>query len=170
MTKIFQRAEDAIRQRFKTDGFRGKMKYDTTETIENDRWWYIPFCWVGCAGFIVNKSDLYVNWLGSGIKLELCFWGHDRGIFSDMVDFTFSQDTSKDLAMRLISKFQHMQPNSRGALPSYPVWYRDSEIPSAYSSQFPVFRNHFVWFAIPELFRACETEGLQFTCCLTAKA
>jgi hypothetical protein len=50
-------AVDAIRRRFVADGFRGTLKYATDEVIETDRWWYIPYGWIGCAGFIVNKDD-----------------------------------------------------------------------------------------------------------------
>src|SRR5258706_354551 len=83
-------AEDAIGRRFIADGFRGTLEYASDKVIETDRWWYIPFCWIGCAGFIVSKDDLYVNWLGSALSLEQCFWGHDHGVFCDLVDFTFS--------------------------------------------------------------------------------
>lgn len=65
-------AEDAIRRRFIADGFRGTLEYAPDKVIETDRWWYIPFCWIGCAGFIVSKDDLYVNWLGSALSLEQC--------------------------------------------------------------------------------------------------
>jgi hypothetical protein len=157
-------AEDAIKLRFIAEGFRGTLEYAPDKVIETDRWWYIPFCWIGCAGFIVSKDGLYVNWLGSALSLEQCFWGHDHGVFCDLVDFTFSADTNKTLAARLLSRFQHMQPTKNGALPGEPVWYQDAEIPAALSSQFPTFSRHFVWFSIPELRQAYESEGLRFTC------
>jgi len=161
-------AEEAIRRRFIVDGFHGTLEYAADKVIETDRWWYIPFCWIGCFGFIVSKDDLYVNWLGSGaiLTLEQCFWGHDHGVFCDLVDFSFSPDTDRTLAASLLPGFKHMHPNVRGMLPVEPVWYRDSEIPAALSSQFPNFRRHFVWSAIPELQRAYE-EGLRFTCRLS---
>ncbi len=161
-------AEDAIKRRFITDGFRGKLEYASDKVIETERWWYIPFTWIGCFGFIVSKDDLYVNWLGSGsaLTLEHCFWGHDHGVFCDLVDFSFSPDTDRTLAARLISGFKHTHANAKGGLLCEPVWYRDSEIPAALSSQFPNFRRHFVWSAIPELHRAYG-EGLRFTCGLS---
>jgi hypothetical protein len=160
-------AEDAIRRRFAADGFRGQLEYDPGKVIETDRWWYIPCCWIGCAGFIVNKDDLYVNWLGSSVSLEQCFWGHDHGVYCDLVDFAFAPDSDTGLAARLVSRFKHMHPNARGVRPTEPVWYRESELPTAVSSQFPTFRRHFVWFGIPELFHAYENSGLRFTCCLS---
>ena len=163
-TATIREAEDAIRRRFVADGFRGTLEYASDKVIETDRWWYIPFCWIGCFGFIVSKDDLYVNWLGSSstVTLDLCFWGHDHGLFCDLVDFTFAADTDQLLAARLISQFRHMHPNARARLPREPVPYRDSEIPAALSSQFPNFRRHFVWFALADLHLAYE-KGLRFT-------
>jgi len=160
-------AEDAIRRRFVAEGFCSTLEYAPDKVIETDRWWYIPFCWIGCAGFIVNKDDLYVNWLGSGLSRDQIFWGHDKGIFYDLVDFTFSPDTDRALAAKFLVRFKHLHPNAAGALPSEPVWYRDSEIPTALSSQFPTFRRHFVWFSLPELRHAYENDGLRFTCGLS---
>jgi hypothetical protein len=160
-------AEDAIRRRFAAHGFRGQLEYEPGKVIETDRWWYIPFCWIGCAGFIVNKDDLYVNWLGSGLVLEKCFWGHDHGLYNGLVDFAFSPETNTKLAARLVLRFKHMHPNARGVLPNEPVSYRESEILTAISSQFPTFRRHNVWGGILDLFDAYENDGLRFTCCLS---
>ncbi|MDB6026183.1 MAG: hypothetical protein JWM68_2406 [Verrucomicrobiales bacterium] len=163
-------AEEAIRRRFSADGFRGTLKYNLAEMIEAERWWYIPYKWIGCFGFIVNKDDLYVNWLGSGLfKLELCFWGHDHGIVNDLVDFSFAPDTDTTVAAKLLSGFMHMHPNARGVLPTEPVWYRDSEIPSALSTQFPLFKRHLVWTNLRGLFEAYEKDGLRFDCRLAKK-
>jgi hypothetical protein len=166
-TATIREAEDAIRRRFKADGFRGTLEYASDKVIETDRWWYIPFCWIGCAGFIVSKGDFYVNWLGSALSLEDCFWGHEHGVFCDLVDFEFSPDTDRAFAARLLSRFKHMRPSASGVLPSEPVGYRDSEIAAAFSSQFPIFARHFVWFSIPELRHAYEHDGLRFICRLS---
>jgi hypothetical protein len=162
-------AEAAIRRRFAKDGSQKVLRYDASKVIENDRWWYIPFCWIGCLGFIVNRDNLYVNWLGSasGLNLDQCFWGHDNSIFCDLVDFEFSPNTDIRLAQRLLPKFQHTNPDHKGMQPSGPVWYRDSEITSALSAQFPIFKRHFVWLAIADLHHAYENEGLRFTSCLS---
>ena len=166
-------AEEAIKRKFGEEspgGSQGQIRYDSSNVIENERWWYIPCGWIGCSGCIVNKHDLYVNWLGSALSQPDYFWGHDRGLFHDLVDFSFAPDTSKELAGKLLLRFQHMHPNARGGHPKEPVWYRDSEIPSALASQFPIFRRHFVWFAIPEIRQACETNGLHFTAILSRGA
>jgi hypothetical protein len=88
-------------------------------------------------------------------------------VFCDLVDLTFAPDTDRAVAARLLRRFKHMHPNARGVLPTESVWYRDSEIPEALSSQFPVFSRHFIWFAIPELMHAYEKDRLRFTCGLS---
>jgi len=168
-----QDAEEAIKREFakeSPDGFNRPFRYEASKVVENERWWYIPCVWIGCSGCIVNKQDLYVNWLGSALSQPDYFWGHDHGIFHDLVDFSFAPDTDRELAAKLLVRFQHMHPNARGVHPKEPVWYRDSEIASAIATQFPVFRHHFVWFAIPEIRQACETNGLRFTSTLAEKA
>ena len=163
MSRI-EEAEAAIRQKWAREGFKGKLQYDPAKIIENERWWFIPCGWIGSFGCIVNKSDKYVNWLGSSVMtMEDCFWGHDHGVFYDLVDFSFNPETNIQLATQLLARFQHMRPNARGMLPKQPVPYRDSEISEALSTQFPVFRHHFVWYAIPELRKASERDGLLFT-------
>ena len=164
-----QDAENAIQNRFVKDGFRAVIQYDALKVIENERWWYIPLVWIGCGGFIVSKDELYVNWLGSTShpNLEECFWGHDHGLYCDMVDFTFAPDTDIKLAARILSKFKHTHPKEGGPPPAEPVWYHDSEIAPALSGQFPTFRRHFVWHAISDLRQAHENEGLQFSCQLS---
>ncbi|MFO1501310.1 MAG: hypothetical protein U1G07_23465 [Verrucomicrobiota bacterium] len=160
-------AEEAIRRRFTSEGFKGELRYDAARVIENDRWWYFPCGWIGSQGCIVNKDTLYVNWLGSSVCLEHCLWGHDHGLFVDLVDFSFAPETNLDIARRLVSRFWHMRPDSNGRQPREPVPYRDSEVDSALSSQFPHFRRHLVWYAIPEIRRAFETSGLRFTSALS---
>jgi hypothetical protein len=163
--KSLEHAVDSMRKRLAADE---DVTYDPQFLLRSRTWWYIPYSWIGCAGFIVNMGDSYVNWLGSALKLRECFWGHERGIICDLVDFEFAPDTDLELVARLLKRFKHMFPNERGVLPNEPVWYRDSEIPAAIEKQFPVFRRHFTWFAIPELMNACEKEGMRFTCRLAA--
>jgi hypothetical protein len=155
-----------IQKRLDKEAFRGTVSYDADGLLRARHWWYIPYCWMGCRGFIVSLKSGYVNWLGSALSLKQCFRGHERGIFGDLVDFTFSPETDTKLAARLLRRFKHNHPNARGVLPKEPVWYRDSEIPGSLLNQFPTFRSHFVWYAIPELTESVEKEGLRFTCSL----
>ena len=164
-------AELAIRHKFVASGFRGELRYDAAKVVETERWWFVPCGWIGCAGCIVNKGDLYVNWLGSCPDVVAdCFWGHDRGLFNDLVDFTFAPETDRSVAEKLVLEFKHMHPNVRGVHPQQPVPYRDSEVAAAVSSHFPTFHRHNVWLAIPAIRRASEIHGLQFTSELSTSA
>jgi hypothetical protein len=155
-----------LHQRLQSGRLQGTVSYDIRYLFRSRHWWYISYGWIGWGGFIVSLDNGYVNCLGSGIPLRDCLWGHEHGIVCDLVDFTFSPDTSKALAARLLERFKHMHPNARGVLPREPVWYRESEIPDALSRQFPAFKRHFAWSALPELHRAFKEEGLRFTCSL----
>jgi hypothetical protein len=168
-----QDAEKAIKRKFAEEGpngLSGQLRYEASKVIENERWWYIPCGWIGCSGCIVNKHDLYVNWLGSSLSQTDYFWGHDNGIFYDLVDFSFAPNTDRELAAKLLLRFQHMHPDARGVHPKEPVWYLERDIPSALASQFPMFRRHFVWFAIPEIRKASKTNDLRFTSVLSDRA
>ena len=167
-TNPFQAAEDAIRRRFASEGFRGELKYDPAKVIETDRWWWIPCGWIGSFGCIVNKHDLYVNWLGSALHdNDAIIWGHEHDIFCDLVDFTFAADTETQLVENLVLRFDHMNPNAAGLLPVRPVPYRETEVAAAVARHFPTFKRHFAWLAIPQIRHAYENEGLRFTCVLS---
>jgi hypothetical protein len=152
-----------IRQRLEDEQFQGTLEYDARDLLHNQRWWYIPFIWVGCNGFVVNLDTGYVNWLGSAFCLDLCFWGHEQGLFCDTVDFSFEPDTNIQLAGKLVGRFMR-EPHRWVASESDEfVRYHEFEINTALTTIFPNFRRHFVWYAIPDLRDACENEGLRFT-------
>jgi hypothetical protein len=163
-------AENALRALFARHGHDKEHDYDPAGVIENERWWYLPPTpgYVGCAGYIVNKTDLYVNCLDSGFYLEDWFWAHDHGVFCDLVDFTFAPETKRKLVEKLLSNFQHAFPNAHGVSTDDPGFYRESEIPDAIARQFPTFRRHWVWRAIPDLLKAWDRRGLRFTSVLSA--
>jgi len=147
------------------------LTYNRDNILQSSEWWYIPRGGIGCGGYIVNKKDCYVNWLGSGVGgLRQWFWGHNRGLYCDLIDFTFAPDTSLDLAGRLLRRFQSLAPDAQGRIPVEERWYHEFEIEPALRSQFPTFKNHFVWIAIPDIKAACENEGLRFTAVLGDKS
>ena len=113
-------AEYAIKWTFAAKGPLAQFRYDSAGVIENDRWWFIPCGRIGSHGCIVNKADLYVNWLGSATNREDALWGHDHGLFHDLVDFAFAPDTPPDVAVRLVAQFRHMKPKTRGQEPREP--------------------------------------------------
>ncbi|HWB59878.1 MAG TPA: hypothetical protein VG733_10305 [Chthoniobacteraceae bacterium] len=143
--------------------------YEPAGLLQSPDWWYIPCGWIGCFGFIINKNDSHINWLGSFFAmtwspLQLCFWGHNHGLYCDLVDFTFAPNTSMQLAGRLLRHFQPMAPDAQGRTPERPRPYDESEIEHALASQFPTFKNHYVYGnAIREIKRAYENETLRFT-------
>jgi hypothetical protein len=165
--KSLNLALERLHTRVKTERFNMTVDYEPKDLLCHANWWYIPYCWIGCKGFIVNTKDEYVNWLGSALPLRHCFWGHQHGIVADMVDFTFAPDTDKEVALSLVSRFQHIPPSSKGEKPKDPVWYTGQEIETAFSNQFPVFKDHFVWYCIPELMEASKKHGVKFTCVLS---
>lgn len=167
MPKSLKAVDDAIRQKFELEGFKGELDYDPAKVVETDHWWYVPCGGIGCSGCIVNKDNLYVNWLGSALSQDMYIWGHEHGIFHDLVDFTFAPDTDLALAERLLRRFKHSRPDASGVEPLEPVWYQATEIGPALSSQFPVFRRHFVWYAIPEIRHSYEHDALRFTSILS---
>jgi hypothetical protein len=46
---------------------------------ESATWWYVPYTWIGCSGYFVDKADGLVTELGSCHPVDLDFWAHDRG-------------------------------------------------------------------------------------------
>jgi hypothetical protein len=156
-----------LRQRLHEEQFQGTVEYNVRDLMYHPRWWYIPYQWIGCSGFVVDIDTGYVNWLGSAQSLDLCFWGHDRGLFHDTVDFSFAPDTSIELAGRLLRRFKREPLPSTTSENEDLVWYGKAEIDAALSENFPTFRRHFVWYALPELRDACENEGLRFTSILS---
>jgi hypothetical protein len=170
--KKLDEVDDAIRRKFASEGFRGVLKYDRSEAEETEHWWFIPYGWIGCSGCIVNKRDLYVNWLGSALPREMFVWGHERGIFHELLDFSFAPDTPRELAGRLLRRFKYQNPKRTGSHDNL-LWYRDEEVSAALENHFPTFRSHFVWYGIPEIpeiRKACEEEGLRFTCVPSSQA
>ena len=166
----FREIDAAIRLKYASEGLQSDLRYDPKLVREGDHWWYVPCGWIGSLGCIVDKRDLYVNCLGSGLSLDMCIWGHEHGIFHDLVDFTFAQGTDLNLAAALLLRFQHTRPNAAGMRPNRPVWYRYGEIASALSTQFPIFRRHFVWSGIPEIRDAHERDGMSFASTLSKVA
>lgn len=84
----FDAADSAFRRHLGSAGFEGEVSYKQDAVMESALWWYIPFYWIGCAGFIVEKADGAVNWLGSAHPLRLCFWAHNRGLWARTTDIT----------------------------------------------------------------------------------
>ncbi len=61
--------------------------YSSGKAFENENWWYIPYSFIGCVGYIVEKQSKDVYCLGSGAAVRYreylnggsLLWG---GVFS----------------------------------------------------------------------------------------
>lgn len=153
----------AIQLRLDQAQVQEPIRFDADQLLRCDEWWYVPFGWIGCAGFIVDRRDGYVNWLGSSLMLSDCFWGHHHGIFCGPVDFTFTSDleTSYATALDLVKQFRRYTPND-GLLELDDYWYSEPASKRALDLQFPQFPTHFVWGAIPALRRATAAGLISF--------
>jgi len=73
-----ERIADAYEER--TQCARG----DASEQHETLHWWFFPRFFIGSKGIIIDREDGRVMVLGSALKLDDCFWGHDRGFSGDL--------------------------------------------------------------------------------------
>src|SRR5215208_3419801 len=51
-------AERRVKALLKHRQFEGVMEYPQADVLESESWWYIPYRWIGCFGFIVSKKSL----------------------------------------------------------------------------------------------------------------
>lgn len=139
------------------------VSYLESQAIEAPRWWYIPYGWIGCSGFIVDKADGYINQLGSCHSLDDCFWAHNRGIKYGYADLTIHQindiQGTIDTLMKMGSHAPYNpipnRPNTSGK--GYEFWTREEL--EALLDVLPVtFSNQILWFTIPAL-RNAEKES-----------
>ena len=92
-------ALNCLQQCLEEERFKGTLSYNSGDLLCSQHWWYIPYRWIGCAGFIVSLDSGYVNWLGSALGLRECFWGLDiarRSKYS-ATDFIFATVAFKEL-------------------------------------------------------------------------
>ena len=64
-------AERNIKALLKRREFKSKFKYQADDLLESENWWYVPYFWIGCQGFIADKKGGYVNWLASSSTTPL---------------------------------------------------------------------------------------------------
>ena len=55
----------ALKMRLDSENFRGTISFDEDNLLRSPRWWYVPYAWIGCKGFIVDIYSGYVNWLAA---------------------------------------------------------------------------------------------------------
>lgn len=60
-----------------------EISYDRRGALVNDKQFYIPYTWIGCVGYLVDRTTSKVMALGSGIAVETQIWALYRGIRDD---------------------------------------------------------------------------------------
>ena len=83
---------------------------DITRVIESKDWWYIPFVWIGCRGYIVDKLNGYINQLGSCHPLDLCFWAHERNIKYVYSDLTVTRINNLPATIATLKRMGNRSP------------------------------------------------------------
>lgn len=63
-----------------------EVGYDRRGVLASDELFYIPYTWIGCAGYIVERATSTVKPLGSGMGVEEQIWAWYRGIAYDTND------------------------------------------------------------------------------------
>ncbi|HRI71001.1 MAG TPA: hypothetical protein PK156_42510, partial [Polyangium sp.] len=63
-----------------------EVGYDRHRAVVSDDLFYIPYTWIGCAGYIVERATSTVRTLGSGMGVEAQIWAWYRGVAYDRND------------------------------------------------------------------------------------
>jgi hypothetical protein len=108
--RSLEAADAALRSHYRAPGAQYEVSYDKSKVMESSHWWYLPFCWVGSAGDIVEKSDGAINSLGSGFPLRLWFWAHNRGLWTTLTDITILKVSSSEDARALMLDIVRVGP------------------------------------------------------------
>ncbi len=58
--KMFSKAKSSVKKRFPLD-----HSYDSEKEIENLEWFFVPYFYIGCLGYIVVKSSFKIYPIGS---------------------------------------------------------------------------------------------------------
>lgn len=136
--------------------------------IEAPRWWYLPYIWIGCAGYILDKSDGYIRQLGSCHSLDDCFWSQNKGIkygYSDLI-VTRVKDVKKTVntLMELGNRASPINPipNKDDDKGKRTKFWTPRELETEIGSCPVTFENQILWFTIPYLREACERGYFEF--------
>jgi hypothetical protein len=70
---------------------RAGHEFDASEALEAATWWYVPYGWIGCCGFVVEKRTGQVHQMGSNAGLETYLWAQDRGLLVEYADLVIDE-------------------------------------------------------------------------------
>jgi len=144
-----------------------EVKFESRELVENENWWYIPFCWIGCAGYIVDKFDGYINQLGSCHPMDACFWGHNQNIKYGYSDLTINQINNYDATISTLMKMGNRAPinpipNKTNSDGNQTEFFTESDIKQHLEMLPSTFENQRLWFTIPALKKSVENNDFEF--------
>ena len=124
-----------------------EVTVDPTEALINDEIIYVPYGWIGCAGFRVVRSTWTPILLGSGMPLRVHVWAHYRGF----ADGPTSADRPNDLVVMSVKDLHA----ARSAL------LRIGELPDPLELPFR-FQSVDLYFSRPALWEAELKGDLRF--------
>jgi hypothetical protein len=78
--------------------------FDSRQALEAATWWYVPYSWIGCAGFVVEKATGQVHQMGSNAGLDTYLWAQARGLLWDRADLVIDAVRDRDAAIRWLRR------------------------------------------------------------------
>ena len=144
-----------------------EISFDREQVVESENWWYIPFVWMGCSGYIVDKLDGYINQLGSCHPLGLCFWAHNRNIKYDYADLTVNQVYNLDATLKTLIQMGNRSrinpiPNKPDAGGERTEFWTEEELEEKLKTLPVTFPNQQLWFTIRALKQSCDNDEFEF--------
>jgi hypothetical protein len=78
--------------------------FDARDALEAATWWYVPYFWIGCAGFVVEKATGQVHQMGSNAGLETYLWAQAHGLLWERADLVIDEVRDRDAAARWLRR------------------------------------------------------------------
>lgn len=144
-----------------------KVQFDERKVIESSDWWYLPYIWIGCAGYIVDKNDGYITQLGSCHTLDDCFWAQNHGVKYKYADLTVLRVNDEEqtvgtlMGMGNRASINPIANKSDADRERVKYWTPD-ELKGQLDSLPVTFENQMLWFTIPALRHATENGFFEF--------
>jgi hypothetical protein len=160
-----QTADSALRRFLVSVDFKSEIDYAPDAVMESAQWWYIPFRWIGCSGFIVEKADGAVDWLGSGYPMRLWFWAHNRGLWGDTTDITILAMSKAPEVRDLVLDLVRVGPNG-----SFNRELAEAEVDRIYSNLPAQLNGKEIWLFLRQIEAISAKGEFEFTAKPSARA
>lgn len=144
-----------------------EFEFNDDEVVESENWWYIPFVWLGCGGYIIDKLDGYINRLGPGQPLDLCFWAHEHDIKYSYSDLTVTKITNLTETIVTLKRLGNRSainpiPNKSDDSGNRTKFLTDSDIEDHLASLPATFENQILWYTIRALKKSADAGDFEF--------